>query len=111
MVDAFDACRDADIAKVDIERAEWAIVAGPRQAQLRAYAVVWQWHLRESPEPDAAALATASCKRPALCTRAGLRPRQAATSCGRGVAKKPAAIWSGLACLTTQPGLSRSRWR
>lgn len=58
MVDALDACREADLLKIDIEGAEWAILADPRLSQLRAYAIVLEWHLLESPEPDAAALAT-----------------------------------------------------
>jgi hypothetical protein len=55
MVDALGACRNADMVKIDIEREEWAIPSGPRQSQLRAYPVVLEWHLLESPEPDAAA--------------------------------------------------------
>jgi FkbM family methyltransferase len=58
MVDAFDACRDADILKIDIEGAEWSILTDPRLSQLRAFAIVLEWHLLESPEPDAAAFAT-----------------------------------------------------
>jgi FkbM family methyltransferase len=58
MVDAFDACRDADLVKMDIEGAEWAILTDRRLSELRAYAIVLEWHLLESPEPDAAGFAT-----------------------------------------------------
>lgn len=57
MVDAFDACRDAHLLKIDIEGAEWPILTDPRLSQLSAFAIVLEWHLLESPEPDAAALA------------------------------------------------------
>jgi FkbM family methyltransferase len=54
-VDAIDALpwlADADIAKVDIEGGEWAILADPRLVSVATRAIVLEYHPYLCPEPD-----------------------------------------------------------
>jgi FkbM family methyltransferase len=48
---------DADLVKIDIEGAEWPIVADPRFRELRARAVVLEYHAWGCPDDDARARA------------------------------------------------------
>jgi FkbM family methyltransferase len=52
MVDVFTEDHDVDVLKIDIEGAEWAILTDPRLPQLKAEAVVLEWHEGGCPEPD-----------------------------------------------------------
>ena len=56
-VDIFRDEFDADFIKMDIEGAEWPILADRRLATLRASAIVLEWHRRGCPEGDARAAA------------------------------------------------------
>jgi FkbM family methyltransferase len=48
---------DADLIKIDIEGAEWPILADPRFRKVRARVVVLEYHAEGSPNPDPAAAA------------------------------------------------------
>ena len=56
-VDVFAADHDVDLLKIDIEGAEWAILTDPRLPELKASAVVLEWHAGGCPESDAHAAA------------------------------------------------------
>jgi len=56
-VDVFAHLGDADLIKIDIEGAEWAIIADPRFADVSALVVVLEYHAEGCPEPDARAAA------------------------------------------------------
>ncbi len=56
-VDIFAEDHDASLLKMDIEGGEWAILTDPRLTELRAKAVVLEWHERGCPEADAHAAA------------------------------------------------------
>jgi FkbM family methyltransferase len=57
-VDLFEQQGDGvDLIKMDIEGGEWAILADPRLADLKARAIRLEWHEQHCPEPDARALA------------------------------------------------------
>ncbi len=47
----------ADLLKIDIEGAEWAILSDPRLASYPARAIVLEWHRRMCPAPDPRAAA------------------------------------------------------
>jgi hypothetical protein len=51
-VDVFPQLLDADLVKIDIEGAEWAILADPRFAQIRAAAIVLEYHRHLCPRDD-----------------------------------------------------------
>lgn len=53
MVDLFDELADVDLLKIDIEGAEWDILTDPRLSQLRADAIVLEWHRRNCPGTNA----------------------------------------------------------
>jgi FkbM family methyltransferase len=55
VVDVLPALLAADLVKIDIEGAEWPIVADPRFRDLRAKAVVLEYHVDGCPGPDPAA--------------------------------------------------------
>jgi FkbM family methyltransferase len=57
-VDAFQHLADADIAKIDIEGGEWAILGDPRFADGRARAIVLEYHPYLCPGDDARGAAT-----------------------------------------------------
>jgi FkbM family methyltransferase len=57
-VDAFRHLAGAQLVKVDIEGAEWALLADRRFADVPAVAIHLEYHSRLSPEPDARACAT-----------------------------------------------------
>jgi FkbM family methyltransferase len=57
VVDVLPELMDADLVKMDIEGAEWPILADPRFRELRARVVVLEYHGEGSPEPDPAAAA------------------------------------------------------
>jgi FkbM family methyltransferase len=52
MIDLFAEDHDVDLLKMDIEGAEWPILTDPRLPELRARAVVLEWHTRGCPDPD-----------------------------------------------------------
>jgi FkbM family methyltransferase len=56
-VDVLPDLRDADLVKIDIEGAEWPIVADPRFRELRARAVILEYHPRGCPGDNPRALA------------------------------------------------------
>lgn len=58
-VDLFAQDHDVDLIKMDIEGGEWPILNDPRLADLRARAIVLEWHAAACPEPDARAAALA----------------------------------------------------
>ncbi len=53
--DVFPYLADADLVKIDIEGGEWEILADPRFADLRAAAVVLEYHPTYGPHSDAEA--------------------------------------------------------
>jgi FkbM family methyltransferase len=57
MVDLFEQDHDVDLLKIDIEGAEWAILADRRLPELQAKAIVFEWHERGCPEADGHAAA------------------------------------------------------
>jgi FkbM family methyltransferase len=57
VVDVLPDLLDADLVKIDIEGAEWPIVADPRFHELRARAVVLEYHARGCPSDDPQGLA------------------------------------------------------
>lgn len=52
MVDLFAQDHDVDLLKIDIEGAEWAILTDPRLPELKASALVLEWHTGACPESD-----------------------------------------------------------
>jgi FkbM family methyltransferase len=52
-VDLFEQDHDVDLIKMDIEGGEWPILSDPRLPELRAKAIVLEWHAFACPEPDA----------------------------------------------------------
>jgi FkbM family methyltransferase len=57
VVDVLPGLVDADLVKIDIEGAEWPILADPRFRELRARVVVLEYHVQGSPAPDPSAAA------------------------------------------------------
>jgi FkbM family methyltransferase len=57
VVDVLPELVDADLLKIDIEGAEWPILADPRFRQVRARAVVLEYHAEGCPGPDPAVAA------------------------------------------------------
>lgn len=57
VVDVLPELADADLIKIDIEGAEWPILADPRFRELRARIVVLEYHVEGSPDADPAAAA------------------------------------------------------
>jgi FkbM family methyltransferase len=57
VVDVLPDLRDADLVKMDIEGAEWPILADPRFRELRGRAVVLEYHAWGCPADDPRALA------------------------------------------------------
>ena len=47
----------ADLVKIDIEGAEWALLSDPRLARLEARVIVMEWHALGCPDPDPACAA------------------------------------------------------
>jgi FkbM family methyltransferase len=58
-VDAFSLLEHADLAKIDIEGGEWAILGDPRLATVVSAAIVLEYHPYLCPEEDARAYASA----------------------------------------------------
>ena len=56
--DALPSMERADLVKIDIEGAEWGLIADERFRRLRAIGVVLEFHRNACPEPDPRALAT-----------------------------------------------------
>jgi FkbM family methyltransferase len=56
-VDFFEHTRTADLIKIDIEGSEWAILADPRMRELRARALVLEYHPECAPRDDSHAAA------------------------------------------------------
>jgi hypothetical protein len=52
VVDLFEADHDVELLKIDIEGAEWDILTDPRLSELKARAIVLEWHSMGCPEPD-----------------------------------------------------------
>jgi FkbM family methyltransferase len=58
VVDLFEAVDGhVELLKIDVEGAEWAILADPRLAGLDAAAIVLEWHAMGAPEPNPRAAA------------------------------------------------------
>jgi FkbM family methyltransferase len=53
-IDAFDVLADADVVKLDIEGAEWEILADPRLRDAAPRAIVLEFHWQSCPGDDAA---------------------------------------------------------
>jgi FkbM family methyltransferase len=67
---------NADFVKIDIEGAEWAILADPRFARARPAVVVLEYHEEGCPEPDAAGAAERALRSAGLeIAHAGSKPR------------------------------------
>jgi FkbM family methyltransferase len=58
VVDLFAEDHDVDLMKIDIEGAEWSILADSRLRDLKARALVLEWHAGGCPEADPRAAAT-----------------------------------------------------
>lgn len=56
-VDVFPLLAGADLVKIDIEGAEWPILADSRVSELDAAAIVLEYHVEGAPGPDPAAAA------------------------------------------------------
>lgn len=56
-VDVFPYLDDVDLLKIDIEGAEWPLLADPRFAAVPASAIALEYHPHNSPEADAGSLA------------------------------------------------------
>jgi FkbM family methyltransferase len=56
-VDLFEQDHDVDLMKMDIEGGEWSILTDARLSDLKADALVLEWHARGCPEPDPRAAA------------------------------------------------------
>ena len=52
VADVFREDHDVDLLKMDIEGAEWPILADPRLSDLKARAIVLEWHARGCREPN-----------------------------------------------------------
>lgn len=52
VIDLFETDHDVELLKIDIEGAEWEILADPRLKELKAKAVVLEWHTMGCPGPD-----------------------------------------------------------
>ena len=52
VIDAFGLLADADLVKIDIEGAEWDILADPRMRDLRARGLVLEYHAHLCPDDD-----------------------------------------------------------
>jgi FkbM family methyltransferase len=52
VVDLFESDHDVELLKIDIEGAEWDILTDPRLGELKARAIVLEWHSMGCPEPD-----------------------------------------------------------
>lgn len=59
VVDVFPYLRDADLVKMDVQGAEWDLLADPRWLELTVPAIVLEYHPRLAPSPDAGARARA----------------------------------------------------
>jgi FkbM family methyltransferase len=57
VVDLFELDHRVALLKIDIEGAEWAILADPRMRELQAEVIVLEWHVSGCPEPDPRAAA------------------------------------------------------
>jgi FkbM family methyltransferase len=55
-IDLFDQDHDVDLMKIDIEGGEWSILSDPRMKELKAEALVLEWHANGSPDPRTEAL-------------------------------------------------------
>ena len=53
VVDLFEQDHDVALMKMDIEGGEWSILTDPRLSELKADAIVLEWHAAGCPEPDA----------------------------------------------------------
>ncbi|HEX4436076.1 MAG TPA: FkbM family methyltransferase [Solirubrobacteraceae bacterium] len=51
VVDLFETNHDVELLKMDIEGAEWDILTDPRLSELKARAIVLEWHSIGCPEP------------------------------------------------------------
>jgi FkbM family methyltransferase len=58
VVDILPYLEDADLVKIDIEGGEWPILADPRFRELRARAVVLEYHPQGAPDADPAQAAS-----------------------------------------------------
>lgn len=52
VADVFREDHDVDLLKMDIEGAEWPILADPRMSDLKARAIVLEWHARGCRDPN-----------------------------------------------------------
>jgi hypothetical protein len=52
VVDLLKTNHDVELLKMDIEGAEWDILTDPRLSELKARAIVLEWHSIGCPEPD-----------------------------------------------------------
>jgi FkbM family methyltransferase len=57
VVDVLPVLADADLIKIDVEGAEWPILADPRLREVQAQVVILEYHAEGCPDPDPAAAA------------------------------------------------------
>lgn len=62
---------EVDLLKIDIEGAEWALIADPRFAGLNARVVALEYHSERCPEPEPGGAATRALERAGYRVRAG----------------------------------------
>ncbi len=75
-VDVLPELEAADIVKIDVEGAEWALLADPRFARTRPSVVVLEYHEEACPEPDPAKAAEQALRTAGLeVVHAGGKPR------------------------------------
>jgi FkbM family methyltransferase len=68
-LDLFEQAADADLVKLDIEGSEWEILADTRMDNLRASALVLEYHPANSPDEDTHAAAAALLARAGYATK------------------------------------------
>jgi FkbM family methyltransferase len=75
-VDVLPKLAEADFVKIDVEGAEWELLADPRFAELRAKVVVLEYHERSCPSSDPAEAAERALRDAGLeVARAGQKPQ------------------------------------
>lgn len=104
VVDFFDLARDADLVKLDIEGAEWPLLADERLASLRA-AVVVEFHADGCPSSDPKDAATRALERAGYV----VRPKSERPRLGTGVlwAWRPQGPAAASASSSSEPARQR----
>jgi FkbM family methyltransferase len=90
-VDVFPLLAHGDLLKIDIEGAEWAILADPRFAELRPTVVVLEYHQDGCPEADAVSAAARGLRAAGLDVVEGGRKPEFGAGIVWGLARPDAA--------------------